>query len=62
MKAFDESKINYDKNYDNSQSYSEEFKKHMSIVFKKIKKYLQKNSKIVEVEWSRTLYRFNCKK
>lgn len=47
--AFDKSKINYNKNYDNSQSYSEEFKKHMSIVFKKIKKHLQKNSKIVEV-------------
>ena len=47
--AFDEKMINYNSDYDNSQSYSEEFKKHMLRVFNIIKKNLYKNSKIVEV-------------
>ena len=47
--AFDEKIINYNSDYDNSQSYSQEFKKHMIKVFNIIKKNLIKNSKIVEV-------------
>ena len=47
--AFDKKIINYNLDYDNSQSYSQEFKKHMFRVFNIIKKNLHKNSKIVEV-------------
>jgi len=47
--AFDEKIINYDSIYDNSQSYSNEFRKHMSKVFDIIKKYLSNNSKLVEI-------------
>tara|TARA_B100000242_G_scaffold184033_1_gene132228 strand:- start:11342 stop:13249 length:1908 start_codon:yes stop_codon:yes gene_type:complete len=47
--AFEEKMINYNSDYDNSQSFSQEFRKHMLKVFNIIKRNLHKDSKVVEV-------------